>query len=844
MRPRATYRLQFRKEFGFAEAIRTVPYLAQLGVSHIYASPILAAREGSAHGYDVIDPSRINPELGGEEGFRRLADTARKSGLGIILDIVPNHMATGHENAWWMDVLARGRESAHAPFFDIDWTPPDSALRGRVLIPVLAAPLVDVLAKGEIALRRNQGGSCFVAYAEHRFPLRPEDEGVDPNEMRDPDALQGLLDRQHYRLAWWRTAGDLVNWRRFFDINHLVALRMEDERVFDAAHAKVFTLYAERLVDGFRIDHVDGLADPGAYCRTLRARTAALRASRAYIIVEKILAPGEELPADWDVDGTTGYDFMSDASAVLHDPAGAEPLARKWTEVSGRSADFDEEEGTARREMLAAKFNGAFEATVREFRRLPVQTSQDMTEAALRRALLSLLVELRVYRTYETVDGDSPAPRALFDSAVTRALRRASADDAAAIAFLVQVIRIPAADLGEPRAVAVRRFNQLAASLAAKAGEDTAFYRYGRLLSRNEVGADPGEFAIMPAVFHARAVARDKIAPLLATATHDHKRGADARMRLAVLSEISGEWMSTVAAWLDVNGTIRDPELDRGEEYQLYQTLVAAWPLDLSCNDRSGVSAFAERILGWWMKSLHEEKRHTSWSNPDHTYESASRNFVQRLLDPGVSKEFLTSLSRFVQRIAPAAALNSLAQCVLHCTAPGIPDFYQGTEYWDTSLVDPDNRRPVDFAARAASLGAEDRSGFSTRNWRDGQFKQRLIAQLLALRRDREVCFAPETYEPIVPEGLRAPNILAYARRSENAAVLVAVARHCALSCIESGMPVPAADFWGDTIVPLSPELARRSWRPLFANTEIPVGSAAISCASLFGRLPVCVLVS
>ncbi|MGH6890187.1 MAG: alpha-amylase family glycosyl hydrolase [Rhizomicrobium sp.] len=372
MSVRATYRLQFRKEFGFDDAIRIVPYLARLGISHIYASPILTARKDSPHGYDVVDPSRINPELGGEDGFRRLASAAGANRLGVILDIVPNHMATGSENPWWMDVLARGRASAHAHFFDIDWEPADTALRGKVLVPVLGAPLADTLAKGEIALRCERGAASFIAYAEHRFPLRPEDAGADPKEIREPATLQALLDRQHYRLAWWRTAGDLVNWRRFFDINHLVALRMEDENVFEAVHAKVLALYAEGLVDGFRIDHVDGLADPGAYCCRLRARLAALRPARASIVVEKILAPGEELSEDWGIDGTTGYDFMSDVSAVLHAPAGAEPLARAWAELSGRVGDFDEEERAARREMLAAKFNGAFEATVRAFRCLPV----------------------------------------------------------------------------------------------------------------------------------------------------------------------------------------------------------------------------------------------------------------------------------------------------------------------------------------------------------------------------------------------------------------------------------------------------------------------------------------
>lgn len=840
MTPRATYRLQFRNDFGFGDAIWIIPYLARLGVSHIYASPILKARKNSPHGYDVVDPSRINPELGGEDEFRRLANAAMANGIRIILDIVPNHMATGRENAWWMDVLAHGRASAYSHFFDIDWDPPDLSLRHRVLVPVLAAPLADTLAKGEISLRREPGGIPFVSYADHRFPLRPEDADQNPDVSGDPDVLHALLNRQHYRLAWWRTAGDLINWRRFFDINDLIALRMEDGRVFDAVHSKVLALYEEGLVDGFRIDHVDGLADPGTYCRKLRARLSRLRTSRAYIVVEKILAPGEEFCADWDVDGTTGYDFMSDASAVLHDPAGAEPLARAWVELSRRTEDFEEEERSARREILASKFRGAFEATVRAFRRLSVPVSLDQTDGALRRALLLLLAELRVYRTYEAAVGDSPVPRAMFDAAVTRAIVRAPPNDAAAIAFVVQTMRASANDADERRALAVRSFNQLAASLAAKAGEDTAFYRYGRLLSRNEVGADPGEFAILPAVFHARAAGRTRFAPLLATATHDHKRGADARMRLAVLSEISGEWLSTVAAWFKINARIGEPELDRAEEYQLYQTLVSAWPLELPCDDRGGLAEFAERILGWWMKSLHEEKLRTSWSNPNRSYEAAGADFARRLLDPTLSGEFLASLSRFVHRIAPAAVLNSLAQCVLHCCTPGIPDIYQGTEYWDLSLVDPDNRRPVDFAARVGTLaGTVDPAC-----WRESRFKQQLIAKLLALRDELAMCFDFGSYEPLAPEGVRAPHVLSFARRFETTAVVVAVARLCAPACLGGDRPVPLPEFWGDTAIPFPEGLQQRDWRSLFEADEFQSGLQSLPCASIFQALPACVLLA
>ncbi|HLY06250.1 MAG TPA: malto-oligosyltrehalose synthase, partial [Rhizomicrobium sp.] len=487
MIPRATYRLQFRREFTFADAIALVPYFRQLGISHIYASPILAARKGSAHGYDVIDHSRINPELGGEEGFRAAVARLHEHGLGIIVDIVPNHMAVDGGNAWWMDVLERGRESPHARNFDIDWDSPDPSLQDRVLVPILGKPFAHALADGEIALARDDNsGKIAVAYFEHRLPLRPEDAqalaATSIERFRSPEAMATLLDRQHYRLAWWRTAGDLINWRRFFDINDLIALRVEDDAVFEAVHAKHLALYAEGLIDGFRVDHVDGLADPAAYCRKLRQRMNSLSAERGYLVVEKILASGEELPLEWEVDGTTGYDFMNDVSAVLHDASGADPLADEWAAISGRPYDFESEERRARRDRLDVKFRGAFEAAARAFFATRPRETRDMTLASVKRALSRLYAQLRIYRCYATGDNNSPIMGARFDEAFERARYRAPENDSAALTHIAETLegRAPAPAV-ESRKIAARRFNQLAASLAAKAGEDTAFYRYGRL---------------------------------------------------------------------------------------------------------------------------------------------------------------------------------------------------------------------------------------------------------------------------------------------------------------------------------------------------------------------------
>lgn len=846
MTPRATYRLQFRKEFAFDDARAIVPYLAQLGIGHIYVSPILAARPGSAHGYDVVDPARISDELGGEEAFRRLLAALKAHGMGMIVDIVPNHMAVGKENAWWMDVLTHGRDSAYAQYFDIDWEPPDRTPKNRILLPVLGASLAETLARDEITIMRDaQSRTAVLAHAEHRFPLRPEDScdvSDDALEkIRQPESLRRLLNRQHYRLAWWRTAGDLINWRRFFDINDLIALRMEDDAVFEAVHAKPLALYAEGLIDGFRVDHVDGLADPRSYCRKLRAHLDAVRAG-GYLVVEKILAPGESLPEDWGVDGTTGYDFMNDASAVLHDPSGAHAFALTWAEISGRTSDFHVEARIARRELLQSKFHGAFRAVARAFFATVPAVAEDMTEDAFRRALLRLLGEMRIYRTYASGDADDPAPGAFFDAAVARALRRAPGNDAAALHHIVRIFRERGGEDAESRRVALRCFNQLAASLAAKAGEDTAFYRYGTLLSRNEVGSDPDEFALAPAEFHARAQLRLKGAPLLATATHDHKRGEDARMRLAVLSELSTEWLTAIGDWFELNASLRDPCLDRADEYQLYQTLVGSWSLDLDWRDTQGLDRFAERVLGWQLKSLHEAKLRSSWSDPDTSYEEASARFVRRLLDPGQSPEFLDSFAAFLDRIAPAAALNGLVQTTLRCTVPGVPDLYQGTEFWDFSLVDPDNRRPVGFGARASALTRKNDLPELLRSWRNGEIKQQLIAQLLALRARHPDCFRHGDYRPVRSEGSHRKNVLSYLRSHGGTRILVAVPRLCARACMDAGRPLPDPSFWSDTVIPIPADLHGGNWRSLFDPGFVPA-EAEMGCADIFRRFPVAILV-
>lgn len=843
MIPRAAYRLQFHKDFPFAAAVPLAPYLARLGTSHVYASPILKSRAGSRHGYDVIDHDTVDPELGGEEGFRAMTAALREQGLGLILDIVPNHMAVHRDNRWWMDVLEHGRASRFADYFDIDWDAPD----GKVLCAFVGTPYWEALHKGEIKLLHDEKlGKTCAAYFDWRFPLRPEDQDVKADQCSDAELLHRLLERQHFRLAWWRAANDEINWRRFFDIPDLIALRQEREDVFEATHAKVFAMYGEGLIDGVRVDHIDGLADPGAYCRRLRVRLNALGAARGdahpYIVVEKILGPGETLPDDWGVDGTTGYDFMNHVSALEHDPAGAEPLAQLWHAISGRPGEFTPEEETARHEILRRKFESALRSTAHALFTLARDSSEarDLPLAAIRRALARVIEHLRVYRTYATGASSTPPPRPHFEAAITAAKRGASGIDCAAIDFIGQVMR---GNASRPSGTdAARRFNQLSAPVAAKAVEDTAFYRYGRLLSRNDVGFNPGVLSLTPAEFHERVQRRAGAFPhaLLTTATHDHKRGEDVRARLAVLSEIPEEWERGVRNWFDLNAPLRPKGLDPGDEYQLYQTLAGAWPLMLQPSEAEQLGAFCKRILGWRLKSLHEAKLHTSWTDPDEPYESASAEFVRAILDPQRAPEFLESLHAFVTRIAPAGALNGLVQVALRCTVPGVPDCYQGAEFWDLSLVDPDNRRAVDYRARIAALQDSQSAAELLPNWRDGRIKQALIAALLNLRKELPNLFAEGDYEPLEIRGAHADHVFAFTRSHRESSLVAAVPLCCAGTCAE--MPLPSAGFWEDTRLVLPERFAaRRPVRHMFDETFSLSGAQPL-CRDLFARFPIAVL--
>jgi len=917
--PRATLRLQLHKDFNFLQARRWVPYAASLGISHFYVSPILTARAGSRHGYDIVDHGAVNAELGGEEGLRALVGALRAHGMCLLVDIVPNHMAVGGaDNRIWLDVLEWGPVSRYANFFDIDWDVPDPALNRRVLVPFLGKPYGEALADIELCFDAATG-RFYARYFEHRLPLAPASyplllHSVD-NEFaahaarlrsalgdqrgargshfdaicndfaqtvaRDPAlqrAVRNLLDtynvrtvnsrtdnarteialarlhrlfeRQHYRLAWWRTAADEINWRRFFDVIELAGIRVQEPAVFEIAHATIFRLYAEGLIDGVRIDHIDGLADPRTYCRRLRYRLGRLARQRPpsaprggpYILVEKILGANERLVRDWRVHGTTGYSFMNTVGALFHAPCAEQALTQLWETFSGRSGDFDNEEKTARRrvpqELLAADFSACAHALHNIARR--DAATRDWSLAAIRRVLTEILVQFPVYRVYVDARGRSAADAEVMAQTVAAASPFCRSNERPLLALIdtwlggEAPLKLTSNSARRARLRAIARFQQLSSPVAAKSVEDTAFYRHGRLLSRNEVGANPGQFSLGALDFYRECDARARNFPyaLLATATHDHKRGEDLRMRLAVISEVVPEWAAAVATWSAQNSSFKT-ELkksgaqlemkiapDLADEYMLYQMLVGAWPPLLALTDITGVRELCERIGAWQRKAVREAKRHSSWAQPNTDYEQACEDFLSAILDPQRAPNFLCNLHRFVQRIASAGAVNSLAQVALKSTTPGVPDFYQGCEYWDFSLVDPDNRRPVNFAARAATLAAMETACASDLlpHWRDGRIKQFIIQRLLLLRSAVPKLFTEGLFMPLPTVERNGPQFIAFMRRYRRHALLVIVPRFCAaLVQSDSLMLVPSAEL---TMPVLPPDLPRGPWRNVLGDTQ------------------------
>jgi (1->4)-alpha-D-glucan 1-alpha-D-glucosylmutase len=906
---RATLRLQFHKGFTLDQAVPLVPYFASLGISHVYASPLLAARAGSMHGYDVVDPTTVNPELGGEAALRRLVGALREHKMGLILDIVSNHMAVGgSDNPWWLDLLEWGRLSPYGEFFDIQWHSPDPLMEGQLLLPFLGSDYGIALQDGTLPLRFDaQRGAFYVEHYEHHFPicpssygelLRTDDEPLkfladrfsalsyqtdahslaqplkaelrelasDPAllqhiqqnlsayDSRTPEGFQRLhhlLEHQSYRLASWRTAADDINWRRFFDINELGGLRVERPAVFEATHAKIFELVAEGLVDGLRVDHIDGLADPRGYCRKLRRRVDTLSPDRHLpIFVEKILGEGETLHRDWSVDGTTGYEFMNQLSLLQHDPDGAQTLGELWNRYSERPADFRQEAQLARQQILNGSLAGDFESVAQALLQVARDDlmTRDLTLGAIRRALQELIVHFPVYRTYISPRGRSAEDDVFFQQAMDGARQTLGEADWPVLDCLAGWLGGEPwrnRPVGRQRKIlkhACVRFQQLTSPAAAKAVEDTAFYRSAVLLSRNDVGFSTEQFSAPVADFHAVCLQRLEQFPdnLLATATHDHKRGEDTRARLAVLSERSAWYAEQVPLWRTLARPLRDDDQmpSAGDELILYQAILGSWPLDLRVGDQSALEDYAKRLWQWQQKALREAKLQSSWSAANEPYEKAMQVFIESLLLSPEGELLRAALGKAVQTITAPGALNGLAQTLLRMTVPGIPDLYQGNEYWDFSLVDPDNRRPVDYANRQQAMQVPLNLPDLLANWRDGRIKQTLIKQVLNLRAEDADLFRRGSYQALEVIGSQAHRVLAFAREHEGTRAIVIVPIRCAPLLENSAEPQVDALRWGDTRVKLPFTASEENLKGLFLNTAVtPHRELNISAA--LGDFPV-----
>lgn len=715
---RATYRLQLGPGFTFADASAAVPYLAALGVSHVYLSPIAEAVPASPHGYDVVDPTRVRAELGGDRGLRDLSEAAAAEGLGLLLDVVPNHVAADARNPWWWRTLAGGSADAAARWFDVDWQAPGAD--GRIVLPVLEGPTADVIATGALRLSTHDG-EAVVAYHDHRFPATGAVVG---------DEIDAVLDRQHYRLVDWRAGPELVNYRRFFAIASLPAVRVEDPDVFAAVTGLPVALCRSGVVDGLRLDHVDGLSDPGGFLEALHAALP-----DAWLLVEKILEADERLPASWPVAGTTGYEHAEAVTGVLVDPAGDARLTAAYQDFTGSSESWSRIVRTARLAVVDALFPADLRRVARAVGPVlgvPVEDVVPMVR--------SLLAELPGYRTYIGPGPADPADAARIAGAAERA------GDATHVlaAMLVRA---------DPTATDARtRVEQLATAVAAKGIEDTAMYRYNRLLCRNEVGSDPGRFALTVAALHERNAATGADAPetLRALSTHDTKRSADVRARIAVLSEVADEFATAAHDWSERAATATGSRLEPALAWFACQTVLGAWPID------------ADRLGAVLRKSAREASTRTSWAEPDLDYETTI----------GAWAAFLAAdaaVASFARRILVPGRVNALAQTLLHLTAPGIPDTYQGDELWNLGLTDPDNRRPVDLAARAALLEELAATGPPTTALAEpddpGRPKLWVVHRSLALRRAHPEWFGRgASYEPLAASGPDADRVIAFAR--------------------------------------------------------------------------------
>ncbi len=867
---RATYRLQLHAGFTLSRARALVPYLSRLGVSHIHCSPLLQARRGSTHGYDVVDPTRLDPELGTEEELGLLYRELTAHDMGLVLDIVPNHMAASSENLAWEDVLAHGPASRYARWFDIDWRATEPELRSRILLPVLGDQLASVLERGEFKLV-SSGGIPRVQYHEHEFPLDPvtippllrpaviecerqygagfhacrtlrqsmvqlrklprrgvRDRQAIPRRLegatqalgrigelasRMPDLagmlaraaeqyaqgeggparLRRLLDAQVYRLVHWRRAAREINYRRFFDVNDLIALHMEDPEVFAQTHALPLEWRRRGWVDGFRIDHPDGLLDPLGYLERLaKASSLDPSAEPTPIYVEKILSPGERLRDSWPVSGTTGYDFLNDAESLLLDPHGVETIEREYRRLLRRPLNFSTVAREGKRLVLESGLSAGVRRLADRLLKLagPGRPLPAVRRQVLAVAIVETIVGLRVYRTY--IDERRPVPqgedRCLLEEALAEARSRGRASAEALDLLQAVLLGHPSwtdqPDLARFRLRFVQRFQQLSGPAAAKGIEDTAFYVYAPLLSRNEVGGRPDTPLAHPVGdFHRANAHRAERWPgtMLTVTTHDTKRSADARARLDGLTEVPDEWSHRVELWRGMShgfsSMVRGRRApDANTWYHVFQAILAVWPLHRL--EVGELDELRSRLAGYALKAAREAKVHTSWTEPDQGFETALQTALDALLSPARSPRFLDDLDRLVRWVGRAGWWNSLARTVLHLTAPGVPDLYQGDELWNFSLVDPDNRRPVDFDHRVLLLEQVEHAFAQPPDARreflrdlvmhpdDGRLKLHTIHRLLGIRRDLPEMFLRGSYLPLRATGPAADAVVGFAREA------------------------------------------------------------------------------
>lgn len=866
----ASYRLQLTPEFGFEQALAQLPYLRRLGVSHLYLSPITEAVQGSLHGYDVIDHNRVRAEFGGRDAFEALREAAIAHGLELILDVVPNHAGVGADNEAWQDLLAYGPSSPYAITFDVDWNPLKAELRGRLLLPFLGRPYGAVLDDGELRLAYDDG-YFYAEYYDNRFRLSPASyqlileealpalerrEGYfDLLELRDlylelsgderdkAEALRGrlsrlaaahdfapalasfegerlhrLLERQFWRLSYWKTAGDEINYRRFFDVNELVALRMEEAGVFWEAHRLLSELLLEEGIAGVRVDHVDGLNDPHAYLAAL----ATLGPSAIW--VEKILAPGEPLPPAWPVSGTTGYEFMNDASRLLVYPGGEGRLRETYRHFLDSHVPYSDEVVRSKRLIMETSLAGELTRLAGILYRLSEADyhTRDFTMIALRAALADVIASFDRYRTYLPYETEGAGE--VLRRATSEAKRRAENVETSVHEFILRCLCEPFPEPLEPlRGAFVARFQQYTAPVAAKGVEDTAFYRYVPLIALNEVGGEPDHFTVELQAFHSRARFRQHRYPrnLLATATHDHKRGEDTRMRLAALSEFADDWRETLQRLderaqrhLLETSALGAPRISRNDSYLLYQHLLALW------QDEQPES-LAPRLQQYMLKAVREAKRESSWIDPDAGYEAAVQEFTAAMTGDSEVAEIIGPLA---ERLANYGFRNGLSQLVLKLTTPGVPDIYQGTELMDLSLVDPDNRRPVDYAERERILDElsdqppEPRQLREWRSQRQPKLKMLLLHRLLRLRADRASLFEG-SYLPLETSGEPGEegddHLVAFSRESDEAQLVVLVPRFLAVLERTSG-------GWGGGSLSLPPALQGGGWREVVSREDLP----------------------